>query len=264
MRGQRLVEQVQRGVVLEPGRRHLGGVGQGLRRTHKVPAEPRVVRHVERIALAPTRPQRPGSLPVQPGAATRAHLRPQRVADQLMAELEPGVPLDQQVPAYPLLHVVEDLPRRPVQCRGEQVEVDVRAEHRRPPDGGRSLAGPLAALGHRGPDRLRQRAVRGMRQLGEEQRMPAASRIQLGGPPSPAGCDGVTTPCTYQQIGELNVNLSGMLGAVPPYALRQSRRLLDTINMRDQLQLEAVGIRTAARGAVFRAALKAFLDAHPD
>jgi 2-(1,2-epoxy-1,2-dihydrophenyl)acetyl-CoA isomerase len=53
------------------------------------------------------------------------------------------------------------------------------------------------------------------------------------------------------------------LAAVPAYALRQSRRLLDTINMRDQLQLEAVAIRTAARGAVFRAALKAFLDAHP-
>jgi len=53
------------------------------------------------------------------------------------------------------------------------------------------------------------------------------------------------------------------LGAVPAYALRQSRRLLDTINMRDQLQLEAVAIRTAARGEVFRTALKAFIDAHP-
>jgi 2-(1,2-epoxy-1,2-dihydrophenyl)acetyl-CoA isomerase len=54
------------------------------------------------------------------------------------------------------------------------------------------------------------------------------------------------------------------LAAVPAYALRQSRRLLDTINMRDQLQLEAVAIRTAARGEVFRAALKAFLEAHPN
>jgi hypothetical protein len=33
--------------------------------------------------------------------------------------------------------------------------------------------------------------------------------------------------------------------------------------MRNQLQLEAVAIRTAARGDVFRAALKAFLEAHP-
>jgi 2-(1,2-epoxy-1,2-dihydrophenyl)acetyl-CoA isomerase len=54
------------------------------------------------------------------------------------------------------------------------------------------------------------------------------------------------------------------LPAVPSYTLRLSRRLLDTINMRDQLQLEAVAIRTAARGPAFRAALNAFLDAHPD
>ncbi len=33
----------------------------------------------------------------------------------------------------------------------------------------------------------------------------------VGGPPSPAGCDGVTTPCTYSQIGELNGNLAGLL-----------------------------------------------------
>ncbi len=33
----------------------------------------------------------------------------------------------------------------------------------------------------------------------------------VGGPPSPAGCDGVTTPCTYSQIGEINANLAGLL-----------------------------------------------------
>ena len=33
----------------------------------------------------------------------------------------------------------------------------------------------------------------------------------VGGPPSPANCDGVTTPCTYSQIGELNGNLTGLL-----------------------------------------------------
>jgi hypothetical protein len=33
-----------------------------------------------------------------------------------------------------------------------------------------------------------------------------------GGPPSPSGCDGVKTPCTYSQIGELDVNLSGLVG----------------------------------------------------
>jgi hypothetical protein len=33
----------------------------------------------------------------------------------------------------------------------------------------------------------------------------------VGGAPSPAGCDGVHTPCTYSQIGELDVNLTGLL-----------------------------------------------------
>jgi hypothetical protein len=32
-----------------------------------------------------------------------------------------------------------------------------------------------------------------------------------GGPASPAGCDGVTTPCTYAKIGEINTNLTGLL-----------------------------------------------------
>jgi hypothetical protein len=33
----------------------------------------------------------------------------------------------------------------------------------------------------------------------------------VGGPPSPANCDGVTIPCAYSQIGELNANLAGLL-----------------------------------------------------
>src|SRR6266704_1575203 len=33
----------------------------------------------------------------------------------------------------------------------------------------------------------------------------------VGGAPSPAGCDGVTTPCTYSQIGEINANLANLL-----------------------------------------------------
>ena len=33
----------------------------------------------------------------------------------------------------------------------------------------------------------------------------------VGGAPSPAGCDGVTTPCTYSKIGEVNANLAGLL-----------------------------------------------------
>jgi len=41
-----------------------------------------------------------------------------------------------------------------------------------------------------------------------------------GGAPSPAGCDGVTVPCTYSQIGEIDVNLSALLaaqGVTTPY-----------------------------------------------
>ncbi|HET9118596.1 MAG TPA: hypothetical protein VFN75_11085 [Pseudonocardiaceae bacterium] len=33
----------------------------------------------------------------------------------------------------------------------------------------------------------------------------------VGGTPSPAGCDGVHTPCTYSQIGEINANVRGLL-----------------------------------------------------
>jgi hypothetical protein len=33
----------------------------------------------------------------------------------------------------------------------------------------------------------------------------------VGGSPSPANCDGVTVPCTYSQIGELDTNLTGLL-----------------------------------------------------
>jgi len=33
----------------------------------------------------------------------------------------------------------------------------------------------------------------------------------VGGAPSPANCDGVTVPCTYSKIGELDTNLTGLL-----------------------------------------------------
>ncbi|HYS34056.1 MAG TPA: hypothetical protein VEO01_00265, partial [Pseudonocardiaceae bacterium] len=32
-----------------------------------------------------------------------------------------------------------------------------------------------------------------------------------GGPPSPANCDGIHTPCTYAQLGEVNTNIRGLL-----------------------------------------------------
>jgi hypothetical protein len=33
----------------------------------------------------------------------------------------------------------------------------------------------------------------------------------VGGAPTPANCDGVTVPCTYSQLGELQVNLNGLV-----------------------------------------------------
>ena len=33
----------------------------------------------------------------------------------------------------------------------------------------------------------------------------------VGGPPTPATCDGVNTPCTYSEIGEINANMAGLL-----------------------------------------------------
>ncbi|MDH6108152.1 hypothetical protein P3T36_007089 [Kitasatospora sp. MAP12-15] len=45
----------------------------------------------------------------------------------------------------------------------------------------------------------------------------------VGGAPSPANCDGVTIPCTYQQIGEINANAKGLLatqqGVTTPFAV---------------------------------------------
>lgn len=44
----------------------------------------------------------------------------------------------------------------------------------------------------------------------------------VGGAPSPAGCDGVTVPCTYTQVGEINANATGLLatqqGVTTPFA----------------------------------------------
>ena len=45
----------------------------------------------------------------------------------------------------------------------------------------------------------------------------------VGGAPSPANCDGVTVPCTYSDIGELNGNMTGLLateqGITTPYKI---------------------------------------------
>jgi arylsulfatase A-like enzyme len=37
-----------------------------------------------------------------------------------------------------------------------------------------------------------------------------------GGPPSPAGCDGINVPCTYAKIGEIDTNITALLTALDP------------------------------------------------
>jgi 2-(1,2-epoxy-1,2-dihydrophenyl)acetyl-CoA isomerase len=54
------------------------------------------------------------------------------------------------------------------------------------------------------------------------------------------------------------------LAPVPGYALLATRRLLDASYLRNQLQLESVAIRTAAKGDFFKQAVAAFRQAHPD
>jgi hypothetical protein len=45
----------------------------------------------------------------------------------------------------------------------------------------------------------------------------------VGGAPSPANCDGVTTPCSYSQIGEIDANMTGLLatqqGITTPFSI---------------------------------------------
>jgi 2-(1,2-epoxy-1,2-dihydrophenyl)acetyl-CoA isomerase len=60
------------------------------------------------------------------------------------------------------------------------------------------------------------------------------------------------------------VAFASSLAPVPGYALLQMRRLLDASYLRNQLQLESVAIRTAAKGEFFREAIDAFRAAHPD
>jgi 2-(1,2-epoxy-1,2-dihydrophenyl)acetyl-CoA isomerase len=58
------------------------------------------------------------------------------------------------------------------------------------------------------------------------------------------------------------VEFAASLAPVPSYALLETRRLMDVANLRNQLQLESVAIRTAARGEFFRAALREFRERH--
>lgn len=66
------------------------------------------------------------------------------------------------------------------------------------------------------------------------------------------------------QLLDRAVTFAVDLQPVPGYALVQARRLLDMSNLRNQLQLESVAIRTAAKGEFFRNALRTFHETHPD
>jgi 2-(1,2-epoxy-1,2-dihydrophenyl)acetyl-CoA isomerase len=59
------------------------------------------------------------------------------------------------------------------------------------------------------------------------------------------------------------VALANNLTPVPPATLLETRRLLDMTGIHNQLQLEAVAVRAAAKRPEFRAAIQAFLEAHP-
>jgi hypothetical protein len=69
---------------------------------------------------------------------------------------------------------------------------------------------------------------------------------------------------SHDRLLDRAVQFACSLEPVPPYALLEARRLLDASYLRNQLQLESVAIRTAARGDFFKAALKRFVEAHPD
>lgn len=60
------------------------------------------------------------------------------------------------------------------------------------------------------------------------------------------------------------VEFATRLEPVPGYALLQTRRLFNAGNLRNQLQMESVAIRTAAKGEFFRRAVQAFREQHPD
>jgi hypothetical protein len=59
------------------------------------------------------------------------------------------------------------------------------------------------------------------------------------------------------------VDFATRLEPVPGYALLQTRRLFNAGNLRNQLQMESVAIRTAAKGEFFRRAVQAFREQHP-
>src|SRR5258708_23863446 len=81
----------------------------------------------------------------------------------------------------------------------------------------------------------------------------------VGGAPSPAGCDGVTTPCTYSQIGEINANLAGLLatdqGITTPFKVHS--------DMDPTIYLPGNSVRDAPLTRVFDRALRQLTAGNP-
>lgn len=63
-----------------------------------------------------------------------------------------------------------------------------------------------------------------------------------------------------EELLDRAVAFAAGLAPVPDYALLQTRRLLNAGNLRNQLQMESVAIRTAARSEFFRKALERYRD----
>jgi len=72
----------------------------------------------------------------------------------------------------------------------------------------------------------------------------------VGGAPSPTGCDGVTTPCTYSQIGEINANLAGLFatqqGITTPFKMHSDSA--PTVYITGNPARDALVTRTFERG----------------
>jgi hypothetical protein len=71
-----------------------------------------------------------------------------------------------------------------------------------------------------------------------------------GSQPKPAGCDGVTTPCTYDLVGEINGNLTGLLatqqGITTPFTVHAD--MAPTIYLTGNPARDAAVTRTFGRG----------------
>ncbi len=72
----------------------------------------------------------------------------------------------------------------------------------------------------------------------------------VGGAPSPTNCDGVTTPCNYSQIGEINANLTGLLatqqGITTPFTVHADSA--PTVYLTGNPARDATVTRTFERG----------------